>query len=227
MRSPGLAALVCDAVFCAHEARLFLADRLGNAAWSVDVAAGTVDFAGPRPARFGMQVIGSAAPGPRSWLWAWANPSGFGPHVLGAAQAARSTGARYGIPELTAAELSFDPDEPGREPGLQPAYDLALAVHAVTRSWFGYSGQVPGGTRVWLVLDGLALPPPSLPRTLRVLSEALTTTTVTDHRRAVTSYAALRGAPWDGTFLRLPDGVVHVVFDQYGRLANLSGTTGR
>ncbi|TDB97343.1 hypothetical protein E1267_39945 [Nonomuraea longispora] len=71
--------------------------------------------------------LGSAAPGPRSWLWAWANPSGFPPEVAAASATLRDFGQRHGIPELASAEVPFDalPRTPG-----EPAFAAAPLTEA-------------------------------------------------------------------------------------------------
>ncbi|MGH9214466.1 MAG: hypothetical protein ACRD2C_27925 [Acidimicrobiales bacterium] len=67
---------------------------------------------------------------------------------------------------------------------------------------------------------------------MRVVAESLGTAMVSDHRRALASYARLRGLPaagTDGTAVRLqlPDGEMAVAFDHSGRISNLSGQAGR
>ncbi|TPW72364.1 DUF6882 domain-containing protein [Schumannella sp. 10F1B-5-1] len=228
-RSPGLSALVADGVFLAHEAQLHLTDLFGeHERWDVDLENRQFRFTGPTPATLPLQLLGSAAPGPRSWLWGWANPSGYGPEVLAGANAARALGERYRIPELVGGEVPFDDPAPEQEPepGYELGWDLSIAARVASGIWFGYSGRVQGGTRVWMLLEGLELPAPSTPRVARIIGEALMTTTVTDHRRAVSSYAALRGIAWDGATLTLPDGRLSVTFDEQGRLAGLNGTAG-
>ena len=51
------------------------------------------------------ELIGTEAKDPDSWMWSWANPSGFGEHVLRAARHARDVGEREAVRELTSAEL--------------------------------------------------------------------------------------------------------------------------
>lgn len=230
MRSPALAALVDDAAFLSHEAKLHLLDLHGeDARWGVDLAAGTFSFeGGATPATYPVQLLGSAAPGPRSWLWGWANPSGYSEGVLRAANAARALGQAYGIPELTSGEVPFDADDAahGNEPGMALSADLARACAVASGTWFTYCGAVAGGTRVWMLLEGLTLPPATFPRVARLLPEVLQTGIVTDHRRAVTSYATLRDLPWDGATLRLPDGEITLTFDDLGRVSGIRGSSG-
>ncbi|MFE6237613.1 DUF6882 domain-containing protein [Cellulosimicrobium sp. NPDC057862] len=220
--APALQELVDDAAFLSHEHQLHLADHHGDDAWSAEMAEGTFTFTaatgGTTTCR--LQFLGTAAPGPGSWMWAWNNVNGFPDDVLRAAEKTRETGLR----EATEAELPLTDDLP---------YRLALAVKAVTGSWTHYSAPVGGGTRAWFLLDaeGLALPAPSVPRVVRVLSEGLLSVTVVDHRRALRSYAAARGLETteDGgaVVLALPDGGVTVRFDEHGRIAGIEATARR
>ncbi|TGO06080.1 DUF6882 domain-containing protein [Serinibacter arcticus] len=232
MRSPGLTALVDDAAFLSHEAQLHLTDLHGSdARWGVDLAEGTFTFDGEASATYPVQLLGSAAPGPRSWLWGWANPSGYSEGVLRAATAARTLGETYGIPELTSGEVPFDAadgETAQREvaPGYAVSADLARAAAVASGIWFTYSGAVSGGTRVWMLLEGLTLPPATFSRVGRLLPEVLQAGVVTDHRRALASYATLRDLGWDGTHLVLPDGAFTITFDDRGRISGIDGTSG-
>lgn len=220
--APALQELVDDAAFLSHEHQLHLADHHGDDAWSAEMAEGTFTFTtatgGTTTCR--LQFLGTAAPGPGSWMWAWNNVNDFPDDVLRAAEKTRETGLR----EATEAELPLTDDLP---------YRLALAAKAVTGSWTHYSAPVGSGTRAWFLLDaaGLALPAPSVPRVVRVLSEGLLSVTVVDHRRAVASYAAARGleATDDGgaLALTLPDGSVTVRFDEHGRITGIEATARR
>ena len=226
MRSPALAALIADAAFISFEAQLQLAEQAGEHNWGVDLQEGIFRFEGERPSQHPVQLLGSAAPGPRSWLWSWGNPGGYPDGVLRAAHSAQTLGEQYAIGELTSAEVPFDApdDDPGEEPGYALGYDLSLAARLASRTWFGYSGRVQGGTRVWMLLEGIELAAPSAVRASRVLAEGLMSTRIDDHRRAVGSYAALRGLPWDGATLSFPDGDLSVSFDELGRISGISGT---
>ncbi|MFD1047457.1 DUF6882 domain-containing protein [Kibdelosporangium lantanae] len=59
-------------------------------------------------------LLGSAAPGPESWLWSWANPTGYPEEVTALADRVRQFGEQHGIPELANGEVMFDqfPEEP-------------------------------------------------------------------------------------------------------------------
>lgn len=220
--APALQELVDDAAFLSHEHQLHLADHHGDDAWGAEMAEGTFTFtaATGETATCRLQFVGTAAPGPGSWMWAWNNVNGFPDDVLRAAEKTRETG----LHEATEAELPLTDDLP---------YRLALAAKAVTGSWTHYSAPVGGGTRAWFLLDAdhLALPAPSVPRVVRVLSEGLLSVTVVDHRRAVVAYATARGLETtdDGgaLTLTLPDGSVTVRFDEHGRISGIEAASRR
>ncbi|MEV8179774.1 DUF6882 domain-containing protein [Cellulosimicrobium funkei] len=220
---PALQDLVDDAAFLSHEHQLHLTDLHGDDAWAADLTTGVFTFTAPdgRTATCRLQFLGTAAPGPGTWMWAWQNVNGFPDAVLTAAESTRRTGLREAAePELPLAD--------------DLAHRLALAAKAVTGSSAHYSAPVGGGTRAWFLLDDadLALPAPSVPRVVRTLSEGLLSVTVVDHRRAVASYASARGLPAveDGTgavVLDVPDGTVTVRFDERGRIAGISASSRR
>jgi len=217
---PSLQELVDDAVFLSHEHQLHLTDLHGEDAWNADMATGAFLFTdssgGVVECR--LQFLGTAAPGPSSWMWGWHNVNGFPELVLEAAARAHGTG----VPELSTAELPLDDDLPHR---------LALATKVLTGSWSHYSAPVGGGTRAWMLVEHptFGLPAPSVPRVVRTLSEGLLSVTVVDHRRAVAAYAEARGlAPEQGpdgsVLLSVPDGSVTVRFDDAGRIAGIAAT---
>lgn len=221
--APALQDLVDDAAFLSHEHQLHLSDLHGDDAWAADMTTGVFTFTATDggTATCRLQFLGTAAPGPGTWMWAWQNVNGFPDGVLTAAESARRTGLREAAePELPLAD--------------DLAHRLALAAKAVTGSFTHYSAPVGGGTRAWFLLDDadLALPAPSVPRVVRTLSEGLLSVTVVDHRRAVASYASARGLPAaeDGTgavVLDVPDGTVTVRFDERGRIAGISASSPR
>ncbi|QJW36007.1 DUF6882 domain-containing protein [Cellulosimicrobium protaetiae] len=220
--APALQELVDDAAFLSHEHQLHLADLHGDDAWGAEMSTGTFTFTAPggETATCRLQFLGTAAPGPGSWMWAWHNVNGFPDDVLRAAGRTRESGLR----EAGEPELPLTDDLP---------YRLALATKAVTGSWTHYSAPVGGGTRAWFLLEdeSLVLPAPSVPRVVRVLSEGLLSVTVVDHRRAVASYSSARGleATDDGgtAELTLPDGHVTVRFDEHDRIAGIQATARR
>lgn len=235
--------LLDDAAFLSLEHQLHLDDALGEHTWDVDLDRGRFAFraaaegAGPLLARAPggelvverMHLLGTAAPGPRSWLWSWANPSGFGEDVTDLARWLRDFGGRYGVPELSRSEVPFaelpgSPQEPAHAVGV-----LLDAAKAASRRWTSYNGDAGGGTRAAFLLDhpGFRLPEPSGPRVARVLSQRLAGPPLTDARRAVAAYAGWRGLQqrWEaghqGVQLSGPQFELRVSFDELGRIGGV------
>jgi hypothetical protein len=220
-----------DAALLSLEHQLRLVDVLGNPAWSTNLNEKRFDLTkddGEVVTCTDMQLLGSAAPGPRSWLWAWANPTGYRDDVLIAANEARAFGERHGIPELANAEVPFAalPDSPA-EPA-QVASLMMEATKAVTGRFTGYQGPVGGGTRAGFLLDHptFRLPAPEGPRVSRVLQQGLAELRFHDQRRGVDSYARRRGLTvgHEGprTHLTGPGFTVSIEFDEHNLFTKMS-----
>ncbi|MBN8880849.1 MAG: hypothetical protein J0H73_00850, partial [Salana multivorans] len=92
MTSAGFDALVSDGALLALEVQAHMADRFEDQPrWDVDLARGTFTFSGPSTGEqvFGVQLLGSTAPTPRTWMGGWASPAGFPEPVLRASRAVR------------------------------------------------------------------------------------------------------------------------------------------
>jgi hypothetical protein len=185
-----------DAALLSFEHQLHLTDTVGVPPWESDLAEARFSFTGDRPVTCtAVHFLGSAAPGPKSWLWSWANPSEYREDVLAVARQVRDFGQQHNIPELAAAEVPFDalPGSP-----TDPAHVTSLMMEAtkvVTGRWTGYSAPVGGGTRVGFLLEHptFVLPAPEGPRVSRVLQQGLMDLRLFDHRRAFHAYAVNRG----------------------------------
>jgi hypothetical protein len=185
-----------EAALLSFEHQLHLADTIGEHAWETDLAEPRFSFTGDRPLTCtDMHLLGSAAPGPKSWLWSWANPAGYREEVLALAKFVRAFGERNDIPELTTPEVPFDalpgsPTEPAEVTALMMEASKVAAVR-----WTGYQGPVGGGTRAGFLIEhpDFALPEPDGPSVSRVLRQGLTELRLHDHRRAFESYAVYRG----------------------------------
>ena len=232
---PNLHELLDDAALLSLEHQLHLADTLGEHSWYADFKAQTFEFTGVVNRTCGrFHVLGSAAPGPASWLWSWANAiADYPPPLLGLALHVRDFGHRYGIRELAEPETPFQ-DFPGSptEPH-QVLTVITEAAKAVSNTWTSYNGEVGGGTRVAVLIEhpDFLLPPPEPARVVRVLQQSLTDLALTDHRRAFHSYAMRRGlgaafSP-DGSRLQItgPGFDVAVRFNERGLVVAMSSTT--
>jgi hypothetical protein len=234
-QSPTLIQLFDDSALLSFEHQLHLSELLGQHRWEVNFDERRFEFVGDHPlVCTGLHLLGSAAPGPRSWLWSWANPWGYPAEVTGLAASVRDFGQRHGIPELANGEVPFDalPGSPA-EPN-QIAWMMGEAAKAVSHRWTSYTGDAGGGTRLAVLIEhpDFALPAPAPARVMRVLQQGLLEVPMNDHRRAVHSYAVGRGlAPaFNGDFSQLTitgpqlEAVVH--FNDRGLIDNISGSIG-
>ncbi len=223
-----------DAALLSFEHQLHLMDTVGVPPWEADFSVPRFGFGGDKPlTASAVHLLGSAAPGPRSWLWAWANPSGYPPELTALAGRVRDFGREHGIRELTEAEVPFDdlPDSP-TEPA-QVASLMMEAAKAVTKHWTGYQGPVGGGTRVGMLIEhpSFVLPAPEGPRVSRVLQEGVIKLRFHDQRRGFRAYAIDRGLRLqeNETQLRVegPSFSVTLGFDEHNRVtamtADMSG----
>ena len=222
--------LVRDAAILQAEVQAHLADLIGpgtrhDGRWDVDLATGTFSQASSSGdatfvARVGL--LGSAAPGPASWLWAWANPQYDGP-VTEASLLVRDLGARHGVEELTQAEVPLGEREPR-----EVAWRMGAAAILALGPWPTYSFDAGRGTIGAFVLssDALRLPAPSMPRLLRSMGEAAQSLGI--GRSSVTTWAQLRGVAAEttpeGLLLHLPDGDVTARVDEQDRVTGMTGT---
>jgi hypothetical protein len=225
-----LAGLRDAAALLSFEHQLHLTDVLGEHEWRANFDVPSFGVTGDHPLTCtAVHFLGSAAPGPRSWLWSWASPSGYAPAATSLAEWLRGFGEKHGIAELTTPELPFAalpgaPDDPG-----VAAWALVEAAKAASGRWTSYTPDVGGGTRFALLIEhpDFVLPPPEGPRVMRILQEGLLQG-ITDHRRAVQSYAAGRGLDiaWTegSAALSAPALSLNIDFDALGRVGKISGT---
>jgi hypothetical protein len=222
-----------DAALLSYEHQLHLGDVLGEHEWNVSFDAGTISFLGENPLTIRTwHFLGSAAPGPRSWLWSWANPGRLPERFLGLATELAAFGRDQGIAELADAEVSFD-----RLPGSpeHPAFALASLADAAkvfSGRWSAYNGETGGGTRAAFLIEHpeFLLGPPEAARVVRTITEGLATGLVSDHRRALHSYADRRGlsstSASDSLRMRAPGIDLEAHFDELGRMSRLAGRLG-
>ncbi|QIS03561.1 hypothetical protein F5X71_15620 [Nocardia brasiliensis] len=193
--SPTLEQLLDDAALMSYEHQERSIEVLGAHRWQVTYEPPLFEFFGDHPlacTRF--HVLGTAAPGPRSWLWSWANHDWYPQEVTELARSVRDYGLRHGIPELHTAEIPFAqlpgaPSEPSRVTWL-----IGELCKAVSGSWTWYSCDVGGGTRLAVLIEHPDLDPPALDllSLIHVLNGVFRLK-LPDHRRAIHSYAVQRG----------------------------------
>lgn len=231
--SPTFTDLLHDATLLSYEHLLRLQDVIGEGDWNVDLFAPEFRFTGERDiVCTGVHLLGSAAPGPRSWLWAWANPTGYPESVTGLSLAVRQFGQEHGIRELSEPEVAFDalpgsPDDPALVSML-----MIRVVSVLSGRWTPGSVDAGGGTQAALILEHpeFVLPDPDVARFMRVLQQGLNEPYL-DKRRAYSAYAERRGLEVSvdpgGSRMEMaaPDFQVVVDFDELGRPAQLSAQT--
>ncbi|MGW9346373.1 DUF6882 domain-containing protein [Nocardiopsis flavescens] len=234
MTAHTLVDMLDDAALMSFEHQLHLQEFLGEHSWNADLQAGRFEFTGERPLvcdRF--HLMGSAAPGPGSWMWGWANPSGFPPDLTAMSAAVRDFGREHDVPELASAEVAFG-DLPGA-PREVPVVvgQLTDAAKLLTGRWFSYNGEVGGGTRVAFIIEHseLRLPEPEPARVMRVMQQGLADLRLSDHRRALYTYGRLRGLSprftdeGRGTLLlSLPGLDADISFDHLGRVGGINAS---
>lgn len=233
-----LSTLMDDAAILSLEHQFHLQDVLGEHNWRVDMNAPVFEFTFPSGETLtceNFHFLGSAAPGPASWMWAWANPSGFPEGLTRLAGSVHDLGERHGVAELTSAEVPFG-DLPGAPDMPHDAVGPPTeAAKVLTGRWTSYNGEVGGGTRASFLVEHPAfrLPAPAPARIVGLLQQAVSGLPLTDHRRAVYTYGHLRGLDPafgdDGARLTLSaeDLALTVSFDEYGRVENVEDTLGR
>lgn len=232
---PTFTELLDDAALLSFEHQLHLAEVLGEHSWRADLAEQVFEFTGDESrtcTRF--HLLGSAAPGPGSWLWGWANPAGYPAPLLGLGEYVRDFGRRHGIRELAEPEIPFDelpgsPTDPNLVAGM-----FVEAAKAAAGQWSSYSGEVGGGTWAAFLVEhpDFALPAPEPVGVLRVLRQSLTDLTLSDQRRAFHAYAVRRGlAPtYDAGAALLtmsgPGLTATIHFGPNGRVEDISSSLG-
>ena len=141
-----------DAALLSFEHQLHLAETVGEHAWETDLAAPRFSFTGHHPLTCTkVHLLGSAAPGPKSWLWSWANPFGYRQDSLELAEQVRDFGQQHDIPELSTAEVPFDALPGSPTDPAQVASLMMEAAKAVIRPLDRLPGPVGGGTRAGFV----------------------------------------------------------------------------
>lgn len=231
--APTFTDLLDDATLLSYEHLFHLQDVIGEGDWSADLFAPEFRFTGePDIVCTGVHLLGSAAPGPRSWLWAWANPAGYPEQVTGLSLAVRQFGQEHGIRELTEPEVAFDALPGSPEDPAVVSMMMIRAVSVLSGRWTPGSVHAGGGTQAGFILEhpAFVLPDPDLARFMRVLQEGLNEPHL-DKRRAYSAYAERRGLEVSvdpaGSHMQLsaPDFQVLVDFDELGRPSKLSART--
>ncbi|TDE91637.1 hypothetical protein EXU48_15975 [Occultella glacieicola] len=197
-----------------------------SAGYRTDMSGGTITFVGTEEITVRAHFVGSAAPGPKSWLWGWENVNGFPEPLVARVRGVRDFGERFGIAELTAAEVPLT-----AEP-ITVARRFAAAASLIAGPLPFVTFDLENGTVLTFLLESPALEPvpPSAIRAGSVLPEAASEGAISNWSRALRAYARWRGftvAEGAGTLsLKAPNGDVEARLDGQGRLTGLSMTAG-
>ena len=191
-------ACVDNGAFASLEAQIAFEETVETIdRWNADLAAGEVTFESGGTARvMKAQVLGSAAPGPQSWLWSWANSS-ISQDATTVAQQLRAYGEQHGVPEFVSAELPLGVRDDGDELWKR----IAIAAGAMYPEWRTYlPAPIGGGSIAPLLIQHseLVLPALGIPRLIRVLTQGLQYVEIANASRAISAYAAARTIPWNG-----------------------------
>lgn len=209
----------------ATEQQLHLRDVVGERAFAVDLETGRIRFGGELT--YAAELLGSEAPGPGTWMWAWANPAGFPEEVTRTARALRALGQEWTWPAFEEGEVPLDGDVTGPRLVIVGVGHAGAAAH--------YAAPLGGGGRAYLLLNGpgLELPPPSVPRLVTTLTTVLESGEVEDWPAALGHFADQRGLGLrrrEETFLLSSpelDGHVRVRFDDMSRVSGIDAVAGR
>ncbi|MGO1972917.1 MAG: DUF6882 domain-containing protein [Propionibacteriaceae bacterium] len=191
--------------------------------FQVDLDTQTYTFIGRETLEAKLHFIGSAAPGPKSWVWGWHNINGFPDAAVASSGQVREFGERFGLSELTSTEVPLL-SEPRIDARVYGAVAGLICGGLPT-----YLVPVGGGSVATMLLDAPQFAPgaPSIIRAATVLPEAAQDGVISDWRRALGAYAQRRGfrhdAQPDGSVdLSAADGALTCTFDDQNRLTNIS-----
>lgn len=190
--------------------------------FQVDLDSQTYRFIGRETLEARLHFIGSAAPGPKSWMWGWQNVNGFPDATVASSQQVKEFGERFGLTELTSAEVPLL-----SEPRIDARVYGAIAG-LICGALPAYLMPVGGGSVAAMLLEAPEFSPgePSIIRAGTVLPEAAEDGVISDWRRALASYAQRRGFRHETTadgsvLLAAADGTLTCTLDDQGRLTNL------
>jgi hypothetical protein len=223
--------LMDDAALMSYEYQEHSIGVLGAHSWHLDFDPPKFEFTGDHPlvcSRF--HYLGSAAPGPGTWLWSWADSGAdYPPAVTELAERVRDHGVRHGIPALSQGEVPFDelPGSPSRPNRV--AWLMGELAKAVTGCWTWYSGDAGRGTRLAVLIEHPDLVPPApTARSVRRVMDGVHELGLPDHKRALHSYAVRRGLNADftdgGTKLMIsgPGLTAAIRFNERGQVTAMS-----
>ncbi|MEZ2297497.1 DUF6882 domain-containing protein [Variovorax sp. RCC_210] len=203
--------------------QMALGDVIGDRPWGLDIQRGTLRFGDDL--EYPVQLLGTHAFEPDTWLWTWANTqSNLPPQLTEAALRIRHLGEAQDIEAFTAPSLQL---------GDITDHMLAMTCSGLEGGRCYYRAPYDGGA-LFALLDGVppeVLAPVPLARVNTVLMEVISQFDV-DHRRMVTGFLRQQGlhvASSGATGIRAEragEGSMEISFDELGRISNIKGTLG-
>ncbi|RYX83007.1 hypothetical protein EON83_16535 [bacterium] len=199
--------------------QLNMANVIGERGWSADLDAGTLAFgeqgSPDSVLEFDIQVLGSAAEGSATWMWAWANPSI--PDNLSLASTLLRD--KVAIPEFATQEfpINFDSADEHR---------IAMTCGGYLNADAYYRGPFPGGAAFFLIRDPrLQLAAPDIIHISTLFPQLISALSVSDHRAAFMNYlerwqiqAQVEG---DEVRVAIANSSLTAHFDGQNRLSNM------
>lgn len=203
--------------------QMALGDVIGDRPWGLDIQRGTLRFGDDL--EYPVQLLGTHAFEPDTWLWTWANTqSNLPPQLTEAALRIQHLGEAQDIEAFT---------EPSLQLGDITDHMLAMTCSGLEGGRCYYRAPYDGGA-LFALLDGVppeVLAPVPLARVNTVLMEVISQFDV-DHRRMVTGFLRQQGlhvASSGATGIRAEragEGSMEISFDELGRISNIKGTLG-
>lgn len=214
--------------FADHAASSFarqmaLGDVIGERPWGIDVQKGLLRFGDDL--EYPVQLLGTHAFEPRTWLWVWANTqSNLPPQLTETALRIRQLGEAQTVEAFT---------QPSLQLGDITDHMIAMTCSGLEGGRCYYRAPYEGGA-LFVLLDDVpaeVLAPVSLPRVNTVLMEVISQFDV-DHRRMVTSFLRQQGLHAASNAAagiraeRAGEGHIEISFDELGRISNVAATLG-
>ena len=212
--------------FADHAASSFarqmaLGDVIGERPWAIDTQEGLLRFGDDL--QYPVQLLGTHAFEPGTWLWVWANAqSNLPPQLTEAALRIRQLGEAQTVEAFTQASLQL---------GDITDHMIAMTCSGLEGGRCYYRAPYEGGA-LFVLLDDVpaeVLAPVSLPRVNTVMMKMISQFDV-DHRRMVTSFLRQQGLHATSNTAsviraeRAGEGNIEISFDELGRISNIAAT---
>jgi hypothetical protein len=220
---PALQKLFERHVASSFDKQMYLAELIGDAAWSFDPLRGALSF-GPQMT-WKVQVLGSVSARTGLWRWSWADNKGRTPQgLLKVARSMRRLGEQLQVPELL---------HPLVARGEATGTVMAMTASGIFHAQAFYRAPFPRGA-VYMLIGDFAYPENPVTPVVRipsVLPHVLARYTPLDHRQALLGYLEyykLKGDP-EGRDLVVRNGtgaLLRARFDAEDRLTALDPVAG-